>query len=171
VILGPEMKSTGEVMGIDTDFGRAYAKSQVGAGSKLPDSGTVFISVKKRDKAAAAQLAGRLVALGFKLIATDGTAHFLRDTGLEVQEVKKVAEGRPNIEDAILSDQVQLVINTSEGAKAIEDSYSIRRSALMNNVAYYTTMTAASAVVRALEAVRGTTLAVAPLQSYFKGTF
>ena len=171
VILGPEMKSTGEVMGIDSDFGRAYAKSQVGAGSKLPDSGTVFISVKKRDKAAAAQLAGRLVALGFKLIATDGTAHFLRDTGLEVQEVKKVAEGRPNIEDAILSGQVQLVINTSEGAKAIEDSYSIRRSALMNNIPYYTTMTAASAVVRALEAVRGTTLAVAPLQSYFRGTF
>ena len=171
VILGPEMKSTGEVMGIDSDFGRAYAKSQIGAGSKLPDSGTVFISVKKRDKAAAAQLAGRLAALGFKLIATDGTAHFLRDTGLEVQEVKKVAEGRPNIEDAILSGRVQLVINTSEGAKAIEDSYSIRRSALMNNIPYYTTMTAASAVVRALEAVRGTTLAVAPLQSYFRGTF
>ncbi|MEO5338309.1 MAG: carbamoyl-phosphate synthase large subunit [Magnetospirillum sp. WYHS-4] len=171
VILGPEMKSTGEVMGLDTDFGRAYAKSQVGAGSKLPEGGAVFISVKKRDKAAAAQLAGRLAALGFKLLATDGTAQFLRDTGLEVAETLKVAEGRPNCEDAILSGQVQLVINTTEGAKAIADSYSIRRSALMNNVPYYTTMTAASAVVRALEAVRGATLAVAPLQSYFKSTF
>ncbi len=171
VILGPEMKSTGEVMGIDTDFGRAFAKSQLGAGSQLPTEGTVFISVKGRDKAAAAQLAGRLDALGFKLMATGGTAVFLKEAGLEIEWVNKVAQGRPHCEDAIINGNVQLVINTTEGARAIADSFSIRRSALMYNVPHYTTMTGAAAAVRAIEAISLSTLEVVPLQSYFTNSF
>ncbi len=171
IILGPEMKSTGEVMGIDSDFGRAFAKSQLGAGAGLPEGGTVFISVKRRDKAAAAQVAGRLAAIGFKLMATKGTCAFLRETGLEVEQVNKVTEGRPHCEDAILSGQIQLIINTTEGAQAIADSYSIRRSALTQSVPHYTTMTGAAAGVRAMEAVRGSKLDVKPLQSYFTGSF
>ncbi len=171
VLLGPEMKSTGEVMGIDADFRRAFAKSQLGAGVRLPTSGTVFISVKDRDKGAAGELARRLVALGFDLMATAGTADHLAGLGLPVRRVNKVLEGRPHCVDAILSGDVHLVINTTEGAQAIADSFSIRRSALVNNVPHYTTVAGAAATVGALEALGGGGLDVAPLQSYLTGSF
>ncbi len=172
VILGPEMKSTGEVMGIDSDFRRAFAKSQLGAGNSLPTSGNVFISVKERDRTAAADLASRLAKLGFGILATHGTARHLEALGLNVKPVNKVKQGRPDCVDAIISDEVQLVINTTEGAKAIADSYSIRRNALINNVPHYTTIAGASAAVDAVEVLcNGDGLEVAPLQSYFSNTF
>ncbi|MBL8660793.1 MAG: carbamoyl-phosphate synthase large subunit [Rhodospirillales bacterium] len=168
IILGPEMKSTGEVMGIGSDFSSAFAKSQLGAGARLPGGGAVFISVKDKDKEAAAQLAARLVRLGFVLTATDGTAAHLAQTGLEVRRVNKVMQGRPHCEDAIINGDVHLVINTTEGAQAIRDSFSIRRSALMKNVPHYTTIAGAAAAVDAIEALlAGDGLDVAPLQSYF----
>lgn len=171
IILGPEMKSTGEVMGIDTDFKRAFAKSQLASGVKLPESGTVFMSIKDGDKSATVVLARRLVEMGFGLIATGGTAQFLAEAGLTVSRVNKVLEGRPHCVDAIMSDQVQLIINTTEGAQAIADSFSIRRSALTHGVPHYTTMAGAAAAVDALEALRSGTLEVAPLQSYFTSSF
>jgi len=171
VILGPEMKSTGEVMGLDTDFKRAFAKSQLASGARLPESGTVFISVKDRDKENVVDLARRLCGLGFGLMATGGTATHLKAAGLKVKKVKKVLEGRPHCVDAILNSEVQLIINTTEGAQAIADSFSIRRSALTQGVPHYTTMAGAAAAVAALEALRTGTLEVAPLQSYFSGSF
>ena len=168
VILGPEMKSTGEVMGIGADFSSAFAKSQLGAGARLPSSGCVFISVKDKDKHAAAALAARLSGLGFTLIATDGTAATLTEAGLPARRINKVLQGRPHCEDAIINGDVQLVINTTEGAQAIRDSFSIRRSALMKNVPHYTTIAGAAAAVDAIEALlSGHGLDVAPLQSYF----
>jgi carbamoyl-phosphate synthase large subunit len=168
VILGPEMKSTGEVMGIGANFSSAFAKSQLGAGARLPSSGAVFISVKDKDKQAAAALAGRLSGLGFTLMATDGTAATLTEAGLPVRRMNKVLQGRPHCEDAIINGAVQLVINTTEGAQAIRDSFSIRRSALMKNVPHYTTIAGAAAAVDAIEALlSGQGLDVAPLQSYF----
>ncbi|MAO56018.1 MAG: carbamoyl phosphate synthase large subunit [Rhodospirillaceae bacterium] len=166
-VLGPEMKSTGEVMGLDADFPRAFAKSQLAAGMSLPSEGAVFISVKDRDKVRTAELAGRLTALGFKIYATGGTQRFLADQGLKVERINKVLEGRPHCEDAIVNGDIQLVINTTEGAQAIEDSRSIRRSALENGVPHYTTLTAAAAAVEAMEALAHGTLEVAPLQHYF----
>ncbi|MFZ1413974.1 MAG: carbamoyl-phosphate synthase large subunit [Defluviicoccus sp.] len=172
IILGPEMKSTGEVMGIARDFRSAFAKSQLGAGVQLPTAGTVFLSVKERDKPAAGILACQLAQLGFALLATDGTAQHLTGIGLEVKRVNKVMQGRPHCEDAIISGAVQLVINTTEGAQAIRDSFSIRRSALIKNVPHYTTMAGASAAVEAITALRaGDGLAVQPLQFYLGNAF
>ncbi|TAD89361.1 MAG: carbamoyl-phosphate synthase large subunit [Alphaproteobacteria bacterium] len=165
-LLGPEMKSTGEVMGLDVDFGRAFYKSQLAAGVVLPPSGTVFISVRDRDKAEVGELAKRLAAMGFQLLATRGTAAFLADLGLSVRMVKKVLEGQPHIVDSMLSGEVQLVVNTVEGQRAISDSKSLRRTALANGIPYYTTINGAEAAVIAIEALRGGTLGVAPLQSY-----
>jgi len=166
ILLGPEMKSTGEVMGIDTDFGRAFAKSQLGAGVRLPTGGAVFISVKDRDKGAATMIAQRLAKLGFELTATSGTARYLKERGLECRAVNKVLEGRPHCVDAIISKEVGLVINTTEGAAAIADSFSIRRESLTNNVPHYTTITAAAAAVEAIETLVSNDLEVAPLQDY-----
>ncbi len=174
ILLGPEMKSTGEVMGIDRDFPRAFAKSQLGAGVRLPQEGTVFISVKDSDKPATLGLAKRLRAAGFDLIATGGTQKFLSEAGLEVTAVNKVLQGRPHCVDAIMNGDVQLVINTTAGAQAIADSFSIRRESLLCNVPHYTTMTGAAAAVDAIEASRedgqgddkSGGLEVAPLQSY-----
>jgi carbamoyl-phosphate synthase large subunit len=167
IILGPEMKSTGEVMGIAPDFRGAFAKAQSGAGSKLPIQGTVFISVKDRDKAAAAGLARRLAALGFDLLATDGTASDLAAKGLTVRRINKVLQGRPHCEDALINGEVQLVINTTEGAQAIKDSFSIRQSALIKSIPHYTTIAGASAAVDGIEAlIEGDGLEVTPLQSY-----
>jgi carbamoyl-phosphate synthase large subunit len=166
VVLGPEMKSTGEVMGLDTNFGRAFAKSQVGAGHKLPHSGTVFISVKDSDKDYTLTPARDLIAMGFEIIATRGTAQFLRDNGLEVKNVNKVLEGRPHIVDAIKNGEVQLVFNTTEGAQALADSFSIRRTTLHQKVPYYTTIAGAAAATQAIRALREGSLEVAPLQSY-----
>ena len=170
-VLGPEMKSTGEVMGLDRDFPRAFAKSQLAAGMSLPTSGTVFISVKDRDKTGMAALARRLEAIGFQLVATGGTQRFLADQGLDVARINKVLEGRPHCEDAIVNGDIHLVINTTEGAQAIEDSRSIRRAALEHGVPHYTTLTAAAAAVAAMEAMAHGTLEVAPLQDYFSKTY
>ena len=171
VVLGPEMRSTGEVMGIDTDFARAFLKSQIGSGVDLPREGQVFISVKDEDKDAMVGLGRELLALGFSLIATGGTARHLNAEGLPVESVKKVREGRPHIVDAMKSDQIHLVINTTEDAKAIADSLELRRTALINAIPYYTTVAGARAAVQAIAALESGQLEVAPLQSYFKGSF
>jgi len=171
VVLGPEMRSTGEVMGIDTDFARAFLKSQIGSGVDLPREGQVFISVKDEDKDAMVGLGRELLALGFSLIATGGTARHLNAEGLRVESVKKVREGRPHIVDAMKSDQIHLVFNTTEDAKAIADSLELRRTALINAIPYYTTVAGARAAVQAIAALESGQLEVAPLQSYFKGSF
>ena len=171
VMLGPEMRSTGEVMGLDRDFGRAFAKSQVASGIHLPQAGTVFVSVRDRDKAALAPIAERLVALGFDLLATRGTARDLNARGIPARQVNKVLEGRPHIVDAMTDGGVQLVFNTTEGAQAIRDSFSLRQTALLREIPYYTTMAGARAAVQAIAALRTGALEVAPLQSYFGSSF
>ena len=171
VILGPEMKSTGEVMGLDTSFERAFAKAQLGAGVKLPLSGTAFISVKESDKPAAAVLARRLIDMGFTVIATRGTAARIRDAGLACEIINKVLEGRPHCVDAIKSGEIQLVINTTGGGQSVADSFDIRRSALTQGIPHYTTAAGARAAVHAIAALRAGTLDVAPLQSYFNRSF
>ncbi|CAA7622873.1 carbamoyl-phosphate synthase large subunit [Magnetospirillum sp. SS-4] len=172
ILLGPEMKSTGEVMGIDSDFARAFAKSQLGAGTHLPTEGGVFLSVRDGDKPAMVEIARRLLAMGFKVMATDGTANYLKDRGItDVSVLNKVLEGRPHCVDAMLNNQVHLVVNTTDGSQAVKDSFSIRRTALTNTIPHYTTVAGARAAVEAIEALRCGTLDVAPLQSYFKGCF
>jgi carbamoyl-phosphate synthase large subunit len=171
VLLGPEMKSTGEVMGLDASFERAFAKSQLGAGVRLPAAGTAFISVKDGDKPAAVVLARRLTDMGFAITATRGTAAAIREAGIEVTVVNKVLEGRPHCVDAIKSGSFQLVINTTSGGRSVSDSFDIRRSALTHNVPHYTTLAGARAAVHAIAALKAGTLEVAPLQSYFHGSF
>ena len=171
VILGPEMKSTGEVMGIDASFERAFAKAQLGAGVRLPETGAVFLSVKDGDKQAVVSLGRRLVEMGFRILATRGTAARLRDAGLDITIVNKVLEGRPHCVDAIRSGEVQLVINTASGAQSVRDSFDIRRSALTHGVPHYTTIAGARAAVHAIAALRAGKLEVAPLQGYFRGSF
>ncbi|MGH7079235.1 MAG: carbamoyl-phosphate synthase large subunit, partial [Acetobacteraceae bacterium] len=170
-ILGPEMKSTGEVMGIDASFERAFAKSQLGAGVVLPAHGTAFLSVKDSDKNALVPLARRLVEMGFTVMATRGTAARIREAGLPVTVVNKVLEGRPHCVDAILSGEIQLVINTASGAQSVADSFAIRRSALTHGVPHYTTLAGARAAVHAIAALRAGRLEVAPLQAYFRAPF
>ena len=170
-LLGPEMKSTGEVMGLDADFGRAFAKSQLGGGTELPLEGAVFVSVREKDKPAMVAVVKRLIDLGFSLIATRGTAAHLRQHGLKVEDVKKVMEGRPHIVDAMMDGGVQLVFNTTDGAQAIADSFSLRRTALMNKIPYYTTVAGARAAVAAIAALKSGKLEVAPLQFYLEGSF
>ena len=167
VMLGPEMRSTGEVMGLDRDFGRAFAKSQLGAGVDLPMEGTVFISVRDHDKQAVIGVARDLLAMGYRLIATRGTATFLSEQGIAVEAVNKVLEGSPHIVDAMIDGDVHLVVNTTEGAKSIEDSFSLRRTALTTGIPYYTTIAGARATVRAIQAMKNGSLEVASLQSYF----
>jgi carbamoyl-phosphate synthase large subunit len=170
-LLGPEMKSTGEVMGIDVDFARAFAKAQIGAGQTLPKSGTAFISVRNSDKPAIVPLARTLSGMGFTILATSGTADALSAEGIAAERVNKVMEGRPHIVDAMKDGEVDLVINTSAGAAEISDSRSLRQTAVMNRIPYYTTVAGARATVSAIEALRTETLEVAPLQSYFDGSF
>jgi len=165
-ILGPEMKSTGEVMGLDADFGRAFAKSQLGAGVTLPLGGTVFVSVRDHDKPAILPAARKLVELGFRLVATRGTAAALEEAGLPVQRVNKVLEGQPNVVDSLIDGAIDLVFNTTDGAQAIKDSFAIRRTALVNTIPYYTTVAGARAAVEAIAALKSGRLEVAPLQSY-----
>jgi carbamoyl-phosphate synthase large subunit len=171
VMLGPEMRSTGEVMGLDRDFARAFLKAQLGAGVTLPQSGTVFISVKDDDKKTMAPVARAIADLGFRILATGGTARYLAEQGLTVETIKKVREGRPHIVDAMKSGEVQLVFNTTEDAKAIADSFELRRTALTNSIPYSTTVAGARAAVKAIEALNSDDLAVAPLQSYFSGSY
>ncbi|MCW5773588.1 MAG: carbamoyl-phosphate synthase large subunit, partial [Rhodospirillaceae bacterium] len=171
VLLGPEMKSTGEVMGIDTDFGRAFAKSQLAAGVRLPQQGRVFISVRDHDKTPMVPVAKKLIELGFTIIATHGTADFLNAQGVETAVINKVLEGRPHIVDSMKSGDVHLVFNTTEGALAIADSASIRQTALTADIPYFTTVAGARAAVEAIGALRAGALEVAPLQSYFSASF
>jgi carbamoyl-phosphate synthase large subunit len=170
-ILGPEMKSTGEVMGLDYSFERAFAKSQLGAGVRLPLSGGVFLSVRDADKPAAVAVARRLIDMGFSIVATRGTAVRLREAGLAVRIVNKVLEGRPHCVDAIRSGEVQMVINTAAGPQSVSDSFDIRRSALTHGVPHYTTIAGARAAAHAIAALKSGTLEVAPLQAYFRGSF
>ena len=171
VLLGPEMKSTGEVMGLDSSFERAFLKAQLGAGVKLPDHGTVFLSVRDTDKAALLAMARRLTEMGFAMVATRGTAARIKDAGMEAKVVNKVLEGRPHCVDAIRSGGIQLVINTAGAGQSVSDSFDIRRTALLNGVPHYTTIAGARAAVHAIAALKAGTLEVAPLQSYFRGSF
>ncbi|MDD3028929.1 MAG: carbamoyl-phosphate synthase large subunit [Alphaproteobacteria bacterium] len=167
VVLGPEMKSTGEVMGIDANFARAYAKAQMGAGIKLPLTGTCFISVKDGDKAAAVLLAWQLINIGFKIIATTGTAAALKTAGVPVQRVNKVYEGKPHVIDAIINGDIQMMINTTaSGAQMLSDSFSLRRTALMRGIPNYTTMPGARAAIEAIAALQTGSLEVLPIQAY-----
>jgi carbamoyl-phosphate synthase large subunit len=165
-VLGPEMRSTGEVMGLDATFGRAFAKSQIGAGLKLPLSGSVFISVRDADKRIAIGPAKEMIALGFEIVATRGTADALEAAGVAVRRINKVLEGRPHVVDALKNGEIHLVFNTTDGAQALTDSMSIRRTALTMKVPYYTTMAGAAAAAQAIAALQTGSLEVAPLQSY-----
>jgi carbamoyl-phosphate synthase large subunit len=163
-LLGPEMKSTGEVMGIDRSFGLAFAKAQIAAGQSLPLEGKVFISVKDRDKRAIADTAAILQSLGFEILATEGTARFLGYHEIAADRVFKVREGRPNIVDMIKNNEIRLVINTTGNKKAVSDSAAIRRAALENNVAYTTTVAGARATTLAIKALINGELQVRSLQ-------
>jgi carbamoyl-phosphate synthase large subunit len=166
VLLGPEMKSTGEVMGIDQDFGWAFAKSQAGAGAPLPKGGAAFISVKESDRPAALELVRQLQRLGFKVQATSGTGAYLRNHGVQAETVNKVMEGRPHIVDHIKNGQVALVVNTVSTASSHADSLSIRREALNKGLAYYTTIRGARAAVMGIEAILKKELTIRSLQEY-----
>jgi carbamoyl-phosphate synthase large subunit len=165
-VLGPEMRSTGEVMGIDRNYAVAFAKSQLGGGSRLPLSGTVFVSVKDADKDKVLAPVRALAEMGFRIIATRGTKRHFDAHGIACERVNKVLEGRPHVVDAITNGEVDIVFNTTEGAKALADSFSIRRSALLYHIPYYTTVAGALAVTEAIKALRAGSLNVAPLQSY-----
>ncbi|MEE8304858.1 MAG: carbamoyl phosphate synthase large subunit, partial [Candidatus Tectomicrobia bacterium] len=167
-VLGPEMKSTGEVMGLDTSFGRAFAKSQMSSESSLPREGTAFISVRDQDKPAAVRLAHELTELGFRILATRGTADVMAAAGLDVAPVNKVKEGRPHIVDLMTNREVQLVVNTPIGKSSLADSYSIRRTALTLNIPYCTTLPGAFAAVRGIRESRQGDLDVCSLQEYHR---
>ncbi|MCK5373998.1 MAG: carbamoyl-phosphate synthase large subunit, partial [Alphaproteobacteria bacterium] len=167
-LLGPEMKSTGEVMGIDKHLAQAIAKSQLGAGFELPTEGTVFISVKNADKEAVIPIAKDLLEVGFKIVATGGTCSYLNENNIEAKPINKVMQGQPHVIDAIINGEIDLVINTTtKSAQAVSDSSSIRRMALMHKIPYYTLITAATAAVKAIESLKDQDLCVASLQSYF----
>jgi len=166
VILGPEMKSTGEVMGIDKNFEIAFFKSQLGSNIPLPQKGKVFISIKDDDKKKIIEPSKTLINLGFELLATKGTSKILNKNKIACETVKKVYEGRPNIVDMMISNEIDLVINTVEGLKSIEDSFSLRQTALLNNIPYYTTIQGAIAVISAIKSVIKNKIDVHSLQSY-----
>lgn len=166
-LLGPEMKSTGEVMGIDKTFGLAFAKAQMAAGTCLPLKGTAFISVKDKDKSSAIEIASQLSQIGFKLMATSGTAQAIKNSGIDVLSVKKVKEGRPHIVDHLTNREIDLVINTTLGKQAIEDSYSLRRTSLTCGIPYCTTIAGAFAVITAIQDLQENPIDVHPIQKYF----
>ena len=167
VLLGPEMKSTGEVMGIDKYMAQAFAKSQIGAGQWLPREGTVFLSVHNADKDALVPLARDLLQMGFTIIATGGTATHLQRSGLAVTRVNKVSEGQPHIVDSILNGDVNLIINTTLTRQSLTDGVEIRRTGLMHKIPYYTNMAAATATVQAIKSMKARSFHIAPIQSYF----
>ena len=166
-VLGPEMRSTGEVIGLDRSFDIAFAKSQLGSGTKVPTSGTVFVSVKDADKSRVLDTMKVLAALGFKIQATGGTCKSLREAGIAATKVNKVSEGRPHVVDAIKNGGIQLVVNTTEGARALSDSRDLRRAALLHKVPYYTTLSGAIAAARGIRGYIGGDLEVRALQDYF----
>ena len=167
VLLGPEMRSTGEVIGLDRSFDVAFAKSQLGAGSKVPVKGTVFVSVRDDDKPRIVPAVRILADLGVRVLATGGTLRLLQDEGIDVGRINKVLEGRPHIVDAIKNGEIQLIFNTTEGPQALTDSRSLRRAALLHKVPYYTTLAGAIAAAEGIKAYRGGDLEVRSLQSYF----
>jgi carbamoyl-phosphate synthase large subunit len=166
-ILGPEMKSTGEVMGLDTDVAQAFLKSQLAAGTVLPTGGKVFLSVRDSDKEKLTPIARELIDMGFKIVATGGTCDYLKKAGLPVERINKVMEGQPHIVDAIINGDIDFMINTTKGPQAVADSFSIRRQALAHKIPYYTLLTAARAGVQAIRAAKNRTMDVRPLQDYF----
>jgi carbamoyl-phosphate synthase large subunit len=165
-ILGPEMRSTGEVMGIDSDFGRAFAKAELGAGEKLPLEGTVFVSMSDRDKPLAADVVKEFIKLGFTIMATQGTRQVLQEQGLEILSVLKLHEGRPHVLDAIKNQKIQLIINTPSGEEAHTDSKLIRRTALGYKIPIITTIAGARATAAAIYSLQNTTLDVKVIQEY-----
>src|SRR5215212_8657391 len=167
VLLGPEMRSTGEVMGLDRSFGVAFAKSQLGSSIQVPKTGNVFVSVRDSDKSRILPTMRMLQELGFKILATSGTERFLEENGIQATRINKVLEGRPHVVDAIKNGDIQLVFNTSEGAGALSDSRSLRRAALLHKVPYYTTLAGAIAAAEGIKAYQGGDLEVRPLQDYF----
>jgi carbamoyl-phosphate synthase large subunit len=167
-ILGPEMKSTGEVMGIDADFGRAFGKSQIASGNRIPLMGKIFISLKDKDKPAAVPIVKKLLALGFSVIATRGTAQYLGGRGLEVQIINKVVEGRPHIVDLIKNKEIHFIINTVSGTQAQRDSFSIRQSAIQYRVPFTTTISGAFAAVEAIETLKKKGVNIKSIQEYHK---
>ena len=167
-VLGPEMKSTGEVMGIDADFGVAYMKAQVAAGQKIPMEGKVFISVDDRDKRKIVGIAKRIAALGYKIVSTSGTGEVLRKNGVEVEHVEKLGEGRPDVLDLIKNNEVKLLINTPGSKKTKVDETKIRSGAIIHMIPIVTTLSAARATVNGLEAVKKKGFDVKALQDYHK---
>ncbi|MBF0117862.1 MAG: carbamoyl-phosphate synthase large subunit [Desulfobacterales bacterium] len=165
-LLGPEMKSTGEVMGIDSDVGAAYAKAQIGAGQNLPKEGTIFISVEDKDKPDILSVAAKFKEIGFKIMATHGTSIFLLQNGIENEMINKVSEGRPHVVDAIMNNKIHLVINTGSGRESIPDGYTIRRTALKFNIPYATTKAAATAITRSIETLQNRNLSLKTIQEY-----
>jgi carbamoyl-phosphate synthase large subunit len=165
-ILGPEMRSTGEVMGIDSDFGRAFAKAELGAGEILPLQGTVFVSMSDRDKALSVEVVKEFITLGFKVIATQGTRQVLQEKGLEIESILKLHEGRPHVLDAIKNQKIQLIINTPSGEEAHTDARLIRRTALAYKIPIITTIAGAKATVAAIRSLQNTTLDVKTIQDY-----
>jgi carbamoyl-phosphate synthase large subunit len=169
VLLGPEMRSTGEVMGIDDSFGLAFMKSQLAAGQRLPESGTVFISVNDTDKAEILSAAQTFQQLGFRIMATQGTAAHLQEHGVHTQQVFKVHEGRPHVVDHIKNKAIDLVVNTSSGKKTIRDSSSIRQTTLLYGIPYTTTVAGAKAMAQAVQELKGRGMEVKSLQEYHRG--
>jgi carbamoyl-phosphate synthase large subunit len=161
------MKSTGEVMGLDKDFAHAFAKAHLASGAKIPQTGVAFISVRERDKAAVTPIASQLISLGFTLIATRGTYKHLKEQGIDITQINKVYEGRPHIVDWLKDSKVQFVINTTEGAQSLADSFSIRRTSLQHKIPYCTTITGTRALVQAMDAIKNHGgLEVQSLQEY-----
>jgi carbamoyl-phosphate synthase large subunit len=165
LILGPEMKSTGEVMGIADNFLSAYIKSQIASGVNLPSSGNVFLSIDNDNKSKIINIAKKLQDLKFKIIATKGTSKILKENNIEVNTINKVKEGSPHIVDSLLINKIHLVINTTKSQASIKDSYSIRRTSLMNNIPYYTTIAGAKVAIDAIEHLKKHELSVKSLQS------
>ena len=166
-VLGPEMRSTGEVIGLDRAFDVAFAKSQLGSGTKVPTGGTVFVSVRDEDKARMLVAIRMLSGLGFKIQATGGTARYMSENGVPTEKINKVSEGRPHVVDAIKNGSIHLVFNTTEGAQALSDSRSLRRAALLHKAPYYTTLAGAVAAAEGVRAYVGGDLEVRALQDYF----
>ncbi|MCG8531152.1 MAG: carbamoyl-phosphate synthase large subunit, partial [Desulfovibrionales bacterium] len=167
-VLGPEMKSTGEVMGIDTDLGAAFAKAQFAAGQKLPTDGTVFISVQNKDKKAALPVAKNFHDMGFTIVATRGTAAFLNENKVPAQMVKKVSAGRPNVVDAVKNNEIQLILNTGASSQTQRDGYEIRRAAIKYKIPYSTTTDGTRAICSAIQAMKKEALSVKPIQEYHR---
>ena len=166
-VLGPEMRSTGEVIGLDRSFDIAFAKSQLGGGTKVPTAGALFVSVRDADKPRLLETVKMLAGLGFSVRATGGTCRFLEEHGIAAKKINKVSEGRPHIVDAIANGTIQLVFNTTEGAQALTDSRSLRRAALLHKVPYYTTLAGAVAASQGIRAYKAGDLEVRALQDYF----